>query len=58
MEGAYGAAECGDSGMKWLTAQGIGALLSMSPRNVRERLALRPDFPRPLRIAGVYATPG
>lgn len=39
--------------MKWLDAAGIGALLSLSSRQVRERLALRPDFPRPLRIAGV-----
>ncbi len=39
--------------MRWLDAAGIGALLSVSSRQVRERLALRPDFPRPLRIAGV-----
>lgn len=39
--------------MRWLDAAGIGALLSLSSRHVRERLALRPDFPRPLRIAGV-----
>lgn len=39
--------------MKWLTAQGIGVLLSLSARQVRERIALRPDFPKPLRIAGV-----
>lgn len=39
--------------MKWLDAAGIGTLLSLSSRQVRERLALRPDFPRPLRIAGV-----
>lgn len=41
------------TGGRWLDAAGIGALLSVSSRQVRERLALRPDFPRPLRIAGV-----
>ncbi len=39
--------------MKWLDAAGVGALLSLSSRQVRERLALRQDFPQPLRIAGV-----
>ncbi len=36
--------------MNWLSASAIGALLDMTPRQVRERIALRPDFPRPLRI--------
>ncbi len=36
--------------MRWLDASGVAEMLSVSPRYVRERLALRPDFPRPLRI--------
>ena len=38
--------------MKWLDAKGVADLLSLGPRQVRERLALRPDFPKPLRIGG------
>lgn len=34
----------------WLDAAAVGALLCLSTRVVRERLALRPDFPRPLRL--------
>lgn len=34
---------------RWLDAAGIGALLSHPARYVLERLAPRPDFPRPLR---------
>ena len=37
--------------MKWLDAAGIGTLLSLSSRHVRERLALRPDFPKPLLLS-------
>jgi predicted DNA-binding transcriptional regulator AlpA len=39
--------------VNWLSASAIGELLDMTPRQVRERIALRPDFPRPLRIGGV-----
>jgi predicted DNA-binding transcriptional regulator AlpA len=34
---------------RWLDAAGVGALLSHPMRYVLERLAPRPDFPRPLR---------
>lgn len=36
--------------MRWIDAAGVGAMLSLSSRQVRERLALRPDFPRPLML--------
>lgn len=39
--------------IRWLDAKGIGALLSLSPRVVRERIALSPGFPTPMRINGV-----
>jgi predicted DNA-binding transcriptional regulator AlpA len=35
--------------VRWLDAEGVGALLSISPRTVLERYAPRPDFPRPMR---------
>lgn len=41
------------SSTAWLDAAGVGKLLSLSTRVVRERLAARVDFPRPLRIDGV-----
>lgn len=34
---------------RWLDAAGIGMLLSYPARYVLERLAPRPDFPKPLR---------
>ena len=34
---------------RWLDAKGVAALLSQEPRYVLERLAPRPDFPKPLR---------
>ena len=37
----------------WLDAAGIGTILSLTPRVVRERVALMPGFPVPMRIAGV-----
>lgn len=37
---------------RWLDAEGVGALLSFSPRYVLERIASRADFPKPLRIDG------
>ena len=37
----------------WLDAAGVGALLSLAPRVVREKVALLPGFPVPMRIAGV-----
>lgn len=37
----------------WLDAESVGAMLSLSARVVRERIALRPDFPKPVRIGGV-----
>lgn len=32
---------------RYLDAVGVGALLSVEPRYVLERLACRPDFPKP-----------
>lgn len=37
----------------WLDAAGVGAMLSCTDRQVRERLACRPDFPRAVRERGV-----
>jgi predicted DNA-binding transcriptional regulator AlpA len=37
----------------WLDAASVGRLLCLSTRVVRERLALRADWPKPLRIGGV-----
>jgi predicted DNA-binding transcriptional regulator AlpA len=34
----------------WLDAEGVGEMLSVRPRQVRERIALRPDFPRPAKV--------
>lgn len=37
----------------WLDAEGVGAMLSYEPRVIRERIACRPDFPRPVRIGHI-----
>lgn len=34
----------------WLTAAEVGKMIGRTARQVRERIALRPDFPRPVRI--------
>ena len=34
---------------RWLDSEGVAALLSQEKRYVLERLAPRPDFPKPLR---------
>lgn len=36
-------------GERWLGAAGVGVLLSYTAQYVRETLAPRPDFPKPLR---------
>jgi predicted DNA-binding transcriptional regulator AlpA len=36
----------------WLDAEGVGEMLGYEPRLVRERIACRPDFPKPSRIGG------
>ena len=36
----------------WLSAASVAALLDCEPRQVRERFALRPDFPRSVRPGG------
>lgn len=38
--------------VRWLDAAGVGAMLGYSARHVAERVACRPDFPRPMRING------
>ena len=35
--------------LRWLDADQVGLLLGQKPRYVRERLACRPDFPKPCR---------
>jgi predicted DNA-binding transcriptional regulator AlpA len=37
---------------RWLTAEDVGALLGYSPAQIRERIACRPGFPKPLRVDG------
>lgn len=37
---------------QWLDAAGVGRLIGHTARQVRERIALRPDFPRHARIGG------
>lgn len=37
----------------WLDADGVAAQISVTPRQVRERLACRPDFPQAVREKGV-----
>lgn len=37
---------------RWLDAKAVGKMLSYDVRVVRERIACRPDFPRPMRIDG------
>lgn len=36
----------------WLDAEGVGQMLNYEPRIIRERIACRPDFPKPARIGG------
>lgn len=36
----------------WLDAEGIGTMLGYDARIIRERIACRPDFPRPSRVGG------
>lgn len=36
----------------WLDAEGVGKMIGHTARQVRERIALRPDFPKPSRIGG------
>ena len=42
----------------WLDSAGVAAMLSLAPRQVRERVALLPGFPEPMRITGVGRGPG
>lgn len=35
---------------RWLDAKGVGAMIAQEPRYVLERLACRPDFPKPNRV--------
>lgn len=37
---------------RWLDAAGVGRMIGVSGRQVRERFALRPDFPRASRPGG------
>lgn len=37
---------------RWLDAAQVGAMLGFSARQVQERIACRPDFPKPLRLNG------
>ena len=48
-----GAAKPMNDQLLWLDADGIGRMLSLSARHVRERIACQPDFPKPLRIGGL-----
>jgi predicted DNA-binding transcriptional regulator AlpA len=36
----------------WLDAEGVGTMLGYEARIIRERIACRPDFPKPSRIGG------
>jgi predicted DNA-binding transcriptional regulator AlpA len=36
----------------WLDADGVGRMLGYDAREIRERIACRPDFPKPSRIGG------
>ncbi len=38
---------------RWLDAESVGAMLSLTGVQVRQRLVARPDFPKPARIDGV-----
>lgn len=38
--------------IKWLDPEGVGQMLGFAPRYVLEKLACRPDFPKPMRIGG------
>ncbi|WP_148716840.1 helix-turn-helix transcriptional regulator [Chitinolyticbacter meiyuanensis] len=37
---------------RWLDADGVGAMLCYSGRQVLETIACRPEFPKPLRVNG------
>ena len=37
---------------RWLDADAAGAMLGYKPRQFRERIACRPDFPKPMRLDG------
>lgn len=36
----------------WLDAAGVGQMISLPAREVRERLAARPGFPKAVRLGG------
>jgi predicted DNA-binding transcriptional regulator AlpA len=36
----------------WLDADGVGKMLGYEARIIRERIACRPDFPKPVRLGG------
>jgi predicted DNA-binding transcriptional regulator AlpA len=38
--------------LRWLDAEGVGAMLGYSAQHVRERLACKPGFPKPSRPFG------
>jgi len=38
---------------QWLDAEGVAAMLCKSVRHFRERIAPRPDFPKPCREKGL-----
>lgn len=38
--------------LRWLDADQVGAMLGFSSRQVSERIACRPEFPKPLRLNG------
>jgi predicted DNA-binding transcriptional regulator AlpA len=37
---------------RWLDAEDVGVMLGFSARQVLERLAIRDDFPAPMRVDG------
>lgn len=37
---------------RWIDAAGVAAMIGMSTRHLAERVAYRPDFPKPARVAG------
>jgi predicted DNA-binding transcriptional regulator AlpA len=37
----------------WLSAEGVGEMLSVTARTVRERVAVLPDFPKAVRLDGI-----
>jgi predicted DNA-binding transcriptional regulator AlpA len=38
---------------RWLDIETVATMLGMAPRTVRERIARRPDFPKPARVGAV-----